>query len=218
MAELLVQVVPMADTPVEIAAHQSPANAVPVPPQYQPARVNDFRGAGFAPKGFREKAVKSRGSKRKLEEYQEQVDRDEAEMKDADKPAPVSFKKLQSIKCDISGVGKASGRQWKEPGQRAGALKSQNVSSSWEAKMRNKAETKIFRENRAEAIAVRKAKLKRARQQRSEAKAKKAEGQRKNTKVQQISNPATIKKMMKDKKQRKKLMTVDPANAAKGHA
>ena len=60
--------------------------------------------------------------------------------------------------------------------------------------------------------------LQRARQQRSEAKAKKAEGQRKNTKVQQISNPATIKKMMKDKKQRKKLMTVDPANAAKGHA
>lgn len=60
--------------------------------------------------------------------------------------------------------------------------------------------------------------LQRARQQRSEAKAKKAEGQRRNTKVQQISNPATIKKMMKDKKQRKKLMTVDPDNAAKGHA
>ena len=56
-------------------------------------------------------------------------------------------------------MSQASGRQWKEPGQRAGALKSQNVSSSWEAKMRNKAETKIFRENRAEAIAVRKAKL-----------------------------------------------------------
>lgn len=206
----------MADTPVETAAH--PADAVPVPPQYQPARVNDFRGAGFAPKGFREKAVKSRGSKRKLEEYQEQVDRDEAEMKDVDKPAPVTFKKLKTTKSDISGVGKASSRQWKEPGQRAGALKSQNVSSSWEAKMRNKAETKIFRENRAEAIAVRKAKLQRARQQRSEAKAKKAEGQRRNTKVQQISNPATIKKMMKDKKQRKKLMTVDPDNAAKGHA
>jgi hypothetical protein len=73
MAEVLVQGVPMADTPVETAAYQSPADAVPVPPQYQPARVNDFRGAGFAPKGFREKAVKSRGSKRKLEEYQEQV-------------------------------------------------------------------------------------------------------------------------------------------------
>jgi len=73
MAEVLVQVVPKADIPVETAAHQAPADAVPVPPQYQQARVNDFRGAGFAPKGFREKAVKSRGSKRKLEEYQEQV-------------------------------------------------------------------------------------------------------------------------------------------------
>ncbi len=35
-----------------------------------------------------------------------QVDRDEAKMKDADKPAPVSFKKLKSTKSDISGVGK----------------------------------------------------------------------------------------------------------------
>ena len=60
--------------------------------------------------------------------------------------------------------------------------------------------------------------LQRARQQRSEAKSKKVEAQRKNTKVQQISNPATIKKMMKDKKQRKKLMTADPEKAAKGHA
>ena len=53
----------------------------------------------------------------------------------------------------------ASGRQWKEAGQRAGTLKSQNVSSSWNEKMRIKAETKIFRENRAQAIATRKAKL-----------------------------------------------------------
>ena len=60
--------------------------------------------------------------------------------------------------------------------------------------------------------------LQRARQQRNEAKARKAEGQRKNTKVQQITNPNTLKKMMKDKKQRKKLMTADPENAAKGHA
>lgn len=53
----------------------------------------------------------------------------------------------------------ASGRSWKEAGQRAGTLRSQNVSSSWVEKMRVKAETKIFRENRAAAIATRKAKL-----------------------------------------------------------
>ena len=53
----------------------------------------------------------------------------------------------------------ASGRQWKEAGQRMGTLRSQNVSSSWDEKMRVKAETKIFRENRAAAIATRKAKL-----------------------------------------------------------
>lgn len=111
-----------------------------------------------------------------------------------------------------------SGKQWKEAGDRAGGLRSQNVSSTWNEKMRIKAETKIFRENRAAIIEARKAKLRRARQQRNEAKARKAEGQRKNTKVQQITNPNTLKKMMKDKKQRKKLMTADPENAAKGHA
>lgn len=35
-----------------------------------------------------------------------QVDRDEAEMKDTDTPAPASFKKLKSTKSDISGIGK----------------------------------------------------------------------------------------------------------------
>lgn len=218
MASVQVDVMPPI-LPQASAEHQMPTvDEVPVPPQYKQPAVHDFRGAGFAPKGYREKAVKSGSSKRKLDEYQEQVTRDQAEMKEADAPAAVSFKRLKTTNSDVSGVGKASGRQWKEAGQRAGTLKSQNVSSSWEEKMRIKAETKIFRENRAQAIATRKAKLQRARQQRSEAKARKNEAQRKNTKVQQISNPATIKKMMKDKKQRKKLMTADPANAAKGHA
>ena len=53
----------------------------------------------------------------------------------------------------------ASGRQWKEAGERAGSLRSENISSSWEEKMRLKAETKMFRENRAQAIATRTAKL-----------------------------------------------------------
>lgn len=52
-----------------------------------------------------------------------------------------------------------SGKKWKEAGDRAGSLKSQNISSSWDEKMRIKAETKIFRENRAAAIETRKAKL-----------------------------------------------------------
>lgn len=73
MADILVPVAPMTDPIEETTAHQQAASEVPVPPQYQPARVNDFRGAGFAAKGYREKAVKSKGSKRKLEEYQEQV-------------------------------------------------------------------------------------------------------------------------------------------------
>ena len=53
----------------------------------------------------------------------------------------------------------ASGRVWREPGIRAGTFKSQNMSSEWEKKMRDKAHSKAFKEARNEVIAARKAKL-----------------------------------------------------------
>lgn len=64
--------------PVVLASNlQAPepdaAEQIPVPPQYQAARVQDFRFAGFAPKGYKQQAVKSGSSKRKLDEYQAQV-------------------------------------------------------------------------------------------------------------------------------------------------
>lgn len=129
---MLAEAVPLADVPAPSAAPQQ-SDEVPVPPQYQQARVNDFRGAGFAPKGYKQNAVKTGSSKRKLDEYQQQVhlsastsstsvqavgvtlltyvylqaqvDHDEAEMK-TDNPAPISFKKLKTTKSDTSGVGK----------------------------------------------------------------------------------------------------------------
>lgn len=73
MANAVAEVAPLQDPSVQASAHQAPADEVPVPPQYQQARVNDFRGVGFAPKGYRDQAVKSKGSKRKLDEYQEEV-------------------------------------------------------------------------------------------------------------------------------------------------
>ena len=49
----------------------------------------------------------------------------------------------------------------------------------------------------------------RARKQREEGKARKAERQKKSLVVQKITNPATLKRMMKSKKERKKLIASD---------
>lgn len=73
MTNILVEAVPLVDVPTASAAPQATEDEAPVPPQYQQARVNDFRRAGFAPKGYKQNAVKSGSSKRKLDEYQEQV-------------------------------------------------------------------------------------------------------------------------------------------------
>lgn len=72
-ANMLAEAVPLVDVPTQSAAPQMSSDEVPVPPQYQQARVNDFRGAGFAPKGYKQNAVKTGSSKRKLDEYQQQV-------------------------------------------------------------------------------------------------------------------------------------------------
>ncbi len=48
-----------------------------------------------------------------------------------------------------------------------------------------------------------------ARKLREDAKARKAENQKKALVTQRISNPATLKRMMKSKKERKKLLTSD---------
>ena len=69
----MVEAVPLSDIPTTSAAPQDSMKDVPVPPQYQQARLNDFRGAGFGPKGYKQNAVKTGSSKRKLDEYQEQV-------------------------------------------------------------------------------------------------------------------------------------------------
>ena len=82
MATMAVDTVPVVlasslETPQQDAAEQ-----VPVPPQYTAARVQDFRFAGFAPKGYKQNAVKSGSSKRKLDEYQAQVPDRHAECSD----------------------------------------------------------------------------------------------------------------------------------------
>ena len=53
----------------------------------------------------------------------------------------------------------SSGRQWKEPGDRAGSLKNPLLSTSWDKKMQLKAERDAFKTIKSEAIAAHKEKL-----------------------------------------------------------
>ena len=73
MATMAVDAVPVAMASPLQAPQQDTTDEIPVPPQYSAARMQDFRFAGFAPKGYKERAVKSGSSKRKLDEYQAQV-------------------------------------------------------------------------------------------------------------------------------------------------
>lgn len=73
MAGVQGEAVPVIATQSVATTPEAADERVPVPPQVVAPAVHDFRGAGFAPKGYREKAVKSGSSKRKLDEYQEQV-------------------------------------------------------------------------------------------------------------------------------------------------
>ena len=60
---------------------------------------------------------------------------------------------------NLSYLWQASGRPWKSPGERAGALKNPLLSTSWEKKMKLKAESKAFKTFKKEAIAAHKEKL-----------------------------------------------------------
>ncbi|CAL5219037.1 g796 [Coccomyxa viridis] len=175
---------------------------VPVPPQYKDAQVIDFRNAMLGPRGYR------MSRKRKIEEKDEQAEMEANAMQEADTVGvPVQTSKRQ--KLNIVGIGKGSGRSWKEPSQRASSVKNPILTSSWEKKMQDKAARQHFKEVKQVAIDARKQKLQKVRKQRADAKQRKEENQRKSMVVQAVTNPKTLKKMMASKKDRKKLMKAD---------
>ncbi|KAK9867984.1 hypothetical protein WJX84_008727 [Apatococcus fuscideae] len=173
---------------------------VPVPPQVQPPEVYDFRGFEVAPRGYKMK------NKRKVEELEEQAELESAQMTD-DPPVTV-IPPAKRTKRSIVGVGKESGRPWKQVASRASGLRSPILSTSWEYKMREKAEQQAFRDQRRAAVTARKEAIQGEKKRREAAKERKAEAQRKGAVVQKISS-STAKRMLKSKKQRKLLRTAD---------
>ncbi|KAI8474028.1 MAG: hypothetical protein J3K34DRAFT_518528 [Monoraphidium minutum] len=175
----------------------------------------DLRGAALGPKGYKINPIKS-SRKRKL------GDDIEAgggggygggpEAMDADGGGEAAAA-AQGAKRQRVGEGEpyrvVSGKVWKGPGTKAGTYKSAIVGTSWEKKMGAKATRKALAEQKAVAIETQRAKRKAKGQQRADARARKKENQAKSAVVQKITNSATVKKMMKSKKQRKLLKTAD---------
>lgn len=174
--------------------------SVPVPPQHSAPEIVDLRNAAHGPRGY--KCV----NKRKLDEYEQQSN-EEDPMEEGDK-ATVPLPKRRKTN-NVVGVGQASGRPWKTPGERAGALKNPLLSTPWEKKMKLKAEKDNFKALKKEAIAAHKEKLAKIRKQRQAAKEQKEANRLKSNVTQNISSNATLRKMMKSKKQRKLLQKAD---------
>ncbi|KIZ01821.1 hypothetical protein MNEG_6141 [Monoraphidium neglectum] len=173
----------------------------------------DLRGAALGPKGYKVNPIKT-SRKRKIEEPQDDVmeeqQQQQPEAMDADGGAGAAAApgaKRQRVEGEPYRT--VSGKVWKGPGTKAGTYKSAIVGTTWEKKMAAKATKKVLSEQKAIAVGALKAKRKAKAQQREAAKIRKKENQAKSVVVQKITNAATVKKMMKSKKQRKLLKTAD---------
>lgn len=191
------------------------------PPQHAQPAVHDFRRfSRKSPRGFQF------SNKRKLDEYEEQVveesagmilDNDDstAEAENASAAAVVTPTLARSpaakkAKHNVAGVGKASGRgAWKEPGIRAGSIKSQALSTSWEHKMRLKNEKDKFKQAKQQALDARKSVARSRRLQREAAAARREAAIARSSVTQTITKSSTLQRMMKSRKQRKTLRKAD---------
>lgn len=196
------------------------------PPQHSQPLVHDFRRfSGKSPRGYKA------SNKRKLDEYEEQAVEEQAATMmdddgDVDGNAPCSTTTTttaatvtptlarspaaKKAKHNVAGVGKASGRgAWKEPGTRAGALKSQTLSTSWEHKMRLKKEKEKFKAAKHAAVQVRKEAARGRRLHREAAAARREAAIAQSAVTQTITKASTLQRMMKSRKQRKTLRKAD---------
>jgi hypothetical protein len=200
------------------------------PAQHAQPAVHDFRRfSGKSPRGFKF------SNKRKLDEYEEQAVEESSAagmiMDDGD----ASAKKLvaastsavtptlarspaaKRAKHNVAGVGKASGRgAWKEPGIRAGSIKSQTLSTSWEHKMRLKKEREVFKEAKQQALDARKSVARSRRLQCEAAAARREAGKARSSVTQTITKSSTLQRMMKSRKQRKTLRKADTVKGGGG--
>uniref|UniRef100_A0A7S3R0S3 Coiled-coil domain-containing protein 86 n=1 Tax=Dunaliella tertiolecta TaxID=3047 RepID=A0A7S3R0S3_DUNTE len=178
------------------------------PAQHAEGEAIDLRNAKLGPKGFKERG------KRKLEQMEEShaADLEEAAnrmQEDGDLPPQEEQPSSKRRKAGQLGFIPVSGRTWKAPARRAGEVMKPQVGSSWEKKMQQRASRQQFLDFKREAVEAAKEKRKAAAKQKKEALERKKANQAKSEVVQKISNSSTVKKMMKNKKQKGLLRTAD---------
>ena len=107
-------------------AEISMADAVPLPPQYEPQPLVDFRHQESGPRGFKVGVSKTgkQSKKRKLEEYEAQVELEEEQgmqhMGEGEQqPEQQRIGAVKKPKLDTTGVGKVSGAAGEVVGQHA---------------------------------------------------------------------------------------------------
>lgn len=185
------------------------------PKQVELKGAIDLRHAALGPRGYKLKPIKSGTSSLLKVQHaaaQLQQQADEPQGMDTDAAEPYAAPAVKRQRAEGVAYRNVSGKSWKEaPSKRASADKNAivNKHSSWEKKMQEKAQKKAFQEQKAAALDAIKAKRKAAAQHRQAVKDRKKANQEKSVQVQQITNAATLKKMMKSKKQRKMLRTAD---------
>lgn len=174
------------------------------PAQYAQPEAVDLRHLQVGPKGYKET------KKRRHDEMLawEVVDEPTAAPMDADgMAAQENDGKRQKV--DSQKYKTVLGKRWKAPAERAATVMKAKPNASWEKQMAEKAAQKAFKEHKQAAQEAIKSKHKAAAEHRRLAKERKQENQKKSAVVTKITNAATLKKMMKSKKLRKKLKTAD---------
>jgi len=175
-----------------------------VPKQRYPSQLVDFRSEAMpdhlGPKGFTVEKQNERVKKGLLPQTWEDA---EGKGKEVD----VDPMLLRGERRNAVGVGKVSGKNWKEVKQPARAMKRADLKKPSLEEVRKEREfRKVAREQRAAAKARRAEILKAERERRQRVKAEK-EARRKAAEVTQVVSTKTARRMMKSKKARKLLKT-----------
>ncbi|KAF6258913.1 ribosomal protein S7e-domain-containing protein [Scenedesmus sp. NREL 46B-D3] len=196
------------------------------PKQVEVKEALDLRHASLGPRGYKIRPVKTgKRTYEKILRAQQQpeeqpmaMDHDGDDMEVApavkrQRAEGVAYRNHAAPAGDVScscAAWQVSGKTWKgEAEKRASADKNAILGSSWEKKMQAKALRKSFQEQKQAAVDSQKEKRKAAAQHRQAVKDRKKQNQEKSAVVQKITNAATVKKMLKSKKQRKLLRTAD---------
>lgn len=145
--------------------------------------------------------------RREVEDEDDVMEAEEQQQQPASEPAEAGPSSKRQ-KADETTWRPVSGKGWKAPEERASTVMKAQTSKTWGKRMEEKAQRQQLLAIKAEVVAEGRAKRKATAMQRKASKERKMANRAKSEVVQQVST-ATVKKMMKNKKQKKLLRKAD---------